>query len=98
MFLKAVYNTNEVLGSFWRPHDYMATVPNAKVISNSTTAMSEDAISVSLSDQGISLAAKMSAPSVAPVDISADNNDQDTVKRYIYDGVEGTVMLMDVAV
>ena len=97
MFIKAVYDTNEVLGSFWRPHDYMDHVPTAKVTGSNTLAMSEDAVSVSLSEQGVSLASKMST-SVNPIDISADNNDKDTVKRYIYNGIEGTVALMDVAV
>ena len=47
MFLKAVYDTNEVLGSFWRPHDYMAHVPNAKVIGTSAVSFGY-AVNVSL--------------------------------------------------
>lgn len=100
MFMRAVYNTNEVLGSFWRPHDYMAHTPTAKVTSADNTALSS-AATVSLSEEGLNLAASINAiPTIQPavVDITADNNDQDVVKRYIYNGVEGTVKLVDVAV
>ena len=100
MFLKAVYQTNEVLGSFWRPHDYMAHVPAAKVTANIATPLESDAATVSLSEQGIQLASKMSASTTqaSPINISADNDDRDTVKRYIYNGVDGSVKLMDIAV
>jgi len=100
MIMKAVYNTNEVLGSFWRPHDYMAHVPTAKVIANNTAALSSDAFSVSLSQEGLKLAAKLAVPTIQPdvVDITADNNDQDVVKKYIYNSADGTVELMDVNV
>lgn len=101
MFLKAVYNTNEVLGSFWRPHDYMAHVPNAVVTGSVAKELSSDAIDVSLSKEGLIMAANMkNVPTIQPatIDIAADNNDKDTVKRYIYNGVEGTVKLTDIAV
>ena len=98
MFLKAVYDTNEVLGSFWRPHDYMAHVPNAKVTGTNAVSFG-DAVSVSLSETGkqMSSAMQKSAPSIDPIDISTKNDEHRKTKRYIYDGVDGTVTLMDIA-
>ena len=98
MFLKAVYDTNEVLGSFWRPHDYMAHVPNAKVIGTNAVSFG-DAVNVSLSEAGKQMAATFSkaTPSIDPIDISTKNDEHRKTKRYIYDGVEGTVTLMDIA-
>jgi len=101
MVMKAVYNTNEVLGSFWRPHDYMAHVPTAKFTGVDNKKLSSDAVNVTLSQEGLNMAAKMNTkPTIQPavIDITADNNDQDVVKRYVYNGVEGTVKMVDVAV
>ncbi len=98
MFLKAVYNTNEVLGSFWRPHDYMAHVPTPKVIGADTLSLNNDAVNVSLSEAGLSMASKMTtATQPATIDISADNDELKKNKRYVYNGIEGTVSLVDMA-
>lgn len=96
MFIKAVYDTNEVLGSFWRPHDYMANVPTAKVTGMNSVSFG-DAVDVSLSEAGIKMASNMknSVPTIDPIDISANNEAKNNVKRYVYDGIEGTVTLMN---
>lgn len=46
MFVGASYLTNEVKGSFWRPGDYMAKVPQAHI-----TAL-DPGINVSISSEG----------------------------------------------
>ena len=96
MFIKAVYDTNEVLGSFWRPHDYMDNVPTAKVTGMNSVSFG-DAVDVSLSETGLQMASslKNSVPAIDPVDVSAHNEDLNNVKRYIYNGIEGTVALMN---
>lgn len=55
MFVGTNYTTNEIAGSFWRPHDYMSKVPTEHV-----TGVAP-AINVTLSPQGISLAQKLNS-------------------------------------
>ena len=55
MFVGMNYVTNEVKGSFWRPHDYMAKVPQAHV-----TGLSPE-INVTISEEGMMLSKQMVA-------------------------------------
>lgn len=61
MFIGTNYLTNEVKGSFWRPDDYMAKVPQAHV---TTVAPS---VNVSISPEGRQLASNMMGINVADV-------------------------------
>ena len=59
----------------------------------------DTALSVSISEEGYKLAAANKAtPAISPVDVIGDNNNQRTAKRYVYNGIEGTVMLLDEAI
>lgn len=55
MLVGANYTTNEIAGSFWRPHDYMAKVPTAHV-----TGLDPE-FSLTISAQGKALADKLMA-------------------------------------
>ncbi len=55
-FVEPAYVTNEVKGSFFRPHDYMAKVPGAHVIAKASDATKEAmdaAVEVYFSKEGL---------------------------------------------
>lgn len=63
MFIDTGYKTNEVLGGFWRPVDYMAKVPSAHV-TGKEVADAGSAASLSLSKAGLNLSKYMNTEPV----------------------------------
>jgi len=106
MFVGTNFTTNEIAGSFWRPHDYMMRVPSEHV-----TGLAP-AINVSLSGEGLSLAQKLNSKGLDYAGQSdatfkkTDKNNADvvfssedgTVSRYKFDIFTGEVNMVNVAV
>lgn len=94
MYIEPSYVTNEVKGSFFRPSDYMAKVPGAHVVSKAYNSamnmMNQTAAELSLSRQGLSMAAGKKQEE--KVFASEDG----VVKRYSFSAATNDLTVMDI--
>ncbi|MCR5798705.1 MAG: hypothetical protein K6G69_01390 [Lachnospiraceae bacterium] len=88
------YVTNEVKGSFWRPDDYMAKVPNEHVVAAINMT---DAADLSISEAGLKLAE--GSTETARQDLAKQYESEDgVVRRYMYNINADQLSKVDVAV
>ena len=88
------YLTNEVKGSFWRPDDYMAKVPNEHIVAAVNMPAAAD---LNLSEAGLKLAEGRTE--TAGQDLAKQYESEDgVVRRYMYNINADQLSKVDVAV
>lgn len=80
MFIGTNYLTNEVKGSFWRPDDYMAKVPQTHV------TVAAPSVNVTISQEGRMLANNMRG--INAMDVMLERADEVARNNRMYDRAE----------
>ena len=95
MFIKTNYNTNEIPGTFFRPHDYMAHVPTERVTGVDRLSLSEEGKALS---KQLDTSKYVKSANTPVANVSDDNKDARIIRRYVYSSADGQVSMINMSV